>query len=227
NIGARASDQAIQVDLTSGSPVVTGLNPMAFERAWGNSTVLPSGEIFVSGGSSRENQLQDLGYTAELWSPATKSFRPLVPATKARLYHSTALLLPDATVLVGGGGSPGPQTNLNAEIYYPPYLFNENGGRADRPSITSGSEEQAYGQNGKFGVSGKVSKVVLIKTGAVTHSFDFDQRFIDLSFTKKGDSIEARMPATSNVATPGFYHLFILNNFGVPSVSKIISLSNR
>ncbi|RYZ49328.1 MAG: DUF1929 domain-containing protein, partial [Proteobacteria bacterium] len=227
NIGARASDQAIQVDLTSGSPVVTGLNPMAFERAWGNSTVLPSGEIFVSGGSSRENQLQDLGYTAELWSPATKSFRPLVPATKARLYHSTALLLPDATVLVGGGGSPGPQTNLNAEIYYPPYLFNESGGRADRPSITSGSEEQAYGQNGKFGVSGKVSKVVLIKTGAVTHSFDFDQRFIDLSFTKKGDSIEAKMPATSNVATPGFYHLFILNNFGVPSVSKIISLSNR
>jgi hypothetical protein len=227
NIGARASDQAIQVDLNSGNPVVSRLNPMAFERAWGNSTVLPSGEVFVSGGSARENQMQDLGYTAELWSPASKSFRPLLPNTKARLYHSTSLLLPDASVLVGGGGAPGPQTNLNAEIYYPPYLFNEKGARADRPSITSGSEEQSYGTSAKFGVSGKVSKVVLIKTGAVTHSFDFDQRFINLSFTKKGDLIETKMPDNSKVATPGFYHLFVLNNFGVPSVSKIISLSNN
>jgi hypothetical protein len=200
---------------------------MAYERAWANSTVLPSGEIFVSGGSSRENQMQNIAYTAELWNPQDKSFRPLVAESKARLYHSTALLLPDATVLVGGGGAPGPQTNLNAVIYYPPYLFNENGGRAERPSITSGDEIQAYGQNAKFGVSGKVSKVVLIKTGAVTHSFDFDQRFIDLGFTKKGNTIEVKMPAHSRIATPGFYHLFILNNFGVPSVSKMISLSTN
>ena len=44
----------------------------------------------------------------------------------ARLYHSGALLLPDATVLIAGGGAPGPLVNLNAEIYYPPYLFDEH-----------------------------------------------------------------------------------------------------
>ena len=44
-----------------------------------------------------------------------------------RLYHSAALLLPDATVLTLGGGANGPQLNLNAEIYYPPYLFNADG----------------------------------------------------------------------------------------------------
>ncbi len=45
---------------------------------------------------------------------------------KPRLYHGNALLLPDATVLVFGGGAPAPTGvagNLNAEIYYPPYLF--------------------------------------------------------------------------------------------------------
>mmetsp|Transcript_28963 Transcript_28963/g.52409 ORF Transcript_28963/g.52409 Transcript_28963/m.52409 type:complete len:112 (+) Transcript_28963:1028-1363(+) len=37
--------------------------------------------------------------------------------------HSTAILLPDATMLVGGGGRPGPVVNENVEIYSPPYLF--------------------------------------------------------------------------------------------------------
>ncbi len=27
-----------------------------------------------------------------------------------------------------GGGSPGPQSNPNAEIYYPPYLYDASGG---------------------------------------------------------------------------------------------------
>jgi hypothetical protein len=34
-------------------------------------------------------------------------------------HHSEAILLPDATVLVGGGGRPGPVVNENVEIYSP------------------------------------------------------------------------------------------------------------
>ena len=41
--------------------------------------------------------------------------------------------MPDASVLVAGGGAPGPQNNTNMEIYYPPYLYNAAGGFATRP----------------------------------------------------------------------------------------------
>ncbi len=57
------------------------------------------------------------------------------PRPRARLYHSTAVLMPDASVLVAGGGAPGPQNNTNIEIYYPPYLYNAAGGFATRPVI--------------------------------------------------------------------------------------------
>ena len=34
-------------------------------------------------------------------------------------HHSEAILLPDATVLVGGGARPGPVVNENVAIYSP------------------------------------------------------------------------------------------------------------
>ena len=88
-----------------------------------------------TGGSAVENQLNGVSNVAEIWNPATGTWTQGATGTHARLYHSFALLLPDATVLVGGGGAPGPLKNLNAEIYYPPYLFDASGQRAARPGI--------------------------------------------------------------------------------------------
>ena len=66
---------------------------------------------------------------------------------KDRLYHSTSLLLPDGSVLTAGGGAPGPVTNLNAEIYYPPYLFKKDGSgqpaSPDDPRFTRGVARQS------------------------------------------------------------------------------------
>ncbi|MBC7531892.1 MAG: DUF1929 domain-containing protein [Oligoflexus sp.] len=224
DIGSRASDQAIQVNINSGKPVVSRLNPMAFDRTWVSATILPSAEVLITGGSAFENKLQDTALTAELWSPVTESFRPLSSSPIARLYHSTSLLLPDATVLIGGGGAPGPLTNLNAEIFYPPYLFKADGSLATRPSIVRATGHEDYGHTSNMGVDGTISKVAMIKTGAVTHSFDFEQRFISLSFNRQGNSINVKMPANSNLATPGFYHIFAIDPQGVPSLSRIVSL---
>ena len=68
------------------------------------------------------NQLTGVAYQVEIWDPATGHWTAGASAAVPRLYHSNALLLTDATVLTGGGGAPGPLANLNAEIYYPPYL---------------------------------------------------------------------------------------------------------
>ncbi len=68
--------------------------------------------------------------------------RPLANGASApaasiyRGYHSTAILMQNGTLLSAGGGAPGPFSNQNAEIYYPPYLFTSvNGqvGLAPRP----------------------------------------------------------------------------------------------
>jgi galactose oxidase len=68
-----------------------------------------------------------------------------------RGYHSSAVLLPNGAGFTAGGGTPGPVTNFNAEIYYPPYLFaaqNVGSVLAKRPTIISiSSNRAAYNDN--------------------------------------------------------------------------------
>ncbi|RYZ57390.1 MAG: DUF1929 domain-containing protein [Proteobacteria bacterium] len=226
NLGARASDGAIHVDINGAAPVVTQMTPMAFDRIWVSATVLPNGEVLMTGGSAYDNQLQDTALTAEMWNPTTKTFRPLASTPIARMYHSTSLLLPDATVLIGGGGAPGPLINLNAEIYSPPYLFDANGNAAARLTIGRSTSREDYNHlsNISWTGAGTVAKAAMIRTGAVTHSNDMEQRFIPLNFVVRGNTVDVRMPANANLAPPGYYHIFLLNAAGVPSVSKIVSL---
>ena len=85
--------------------------------------------------------------SAEIWDPKTGKWKKLAKAAVDRCYHSTAVLLPDATVLNAGGGEYSPNndgnpnpvadTHHDAQIFSPPYLFLANGMRADRPVITS------------------------------------------------------------------------------------------
>ncbi len=73
-----------------------------------------------------------------------------------------------------------------------------------------------------------VSRVTLVKTGAVTHSFNMDQRFMELPFTDQGGgTLQVNAPETSlaAAATPGYYLLFVIDNNGVPSVGQIVAIN--
>lgn len=226
---AEGSNQAITVDINGGNPVVQDAPNMAKRRVWANSTVLPTGEVLITGGSAFENRLVDPAQTAEIWNPNTRQFRQVATAATPRLYHSIGLLLPDATVLIAGGGAPGPLNNLNGEIYYPPYLFDGNGNLAQRLTIGNMANKFAYNANVNvpyFG-AGQVKRVTLIRTGAVTHSFDVGQRFLELPFTQQNGAVEVIMPNSPNIAPPGYYMLYLINEAGVPSVSKIIGLNGQ
>ena len=75
-------------------------------------------------------------FAAESWNPATERWTTLASATVPRLYHSTALLLPDGRVLTGGGdGHP------EVEVFSPPYLF-----KGARPVMSAVPASMGYGQ---------------------------------------------------------------------------------
>jgi hypothetical protein len=152
-----------------------------------NATMLPDGRVLVTGGTSGTcSQETDENYAvrdAEIWNPGTGQWTYAGTMQNARLYHSVALLLPDARVLVAGGGEGGSCTSqdfpvhMNAEIYSPSYLF--QGGT--RPVITGvtapsygndGDPEVGYNDQLSFTVNinaTDISQVSLVRLPAVTH----------------------------------------------------------
>jgi galactose oxidase len=125
----------------SGQPVVQDIAPMHYPRQWANSLVLSDGQVLVTGGSTfADNNGPNAVYAAEIWNPKTGQWTVGANAANYRGYHSATALLPDGTVLSMGGGGPGPVSNFNAEIYYPPYFFTKSGAGsvlATRPHIVS------------------------------------------------------------------------------------------
>ena len=223
-------NSAYVIDINGTDPVITEVeDPQQTGRILSNSVVLPDGKVMLVGGSGKWNVLADVPTRPELWDPTTESWSLMAPSSTARLYHSTVLLLKDGRVLVAGGGRPGPLTNTNAEIYSPPYLFNISG-EAARPKILSAPGEAPYGSEltVKHSATDTISRVTLIKTGAVTHSYNMEQRFIELDFTaaNTGSSVKVTLPNSPNIATPGFYYLHLLNAEGVPSQAHMIRISS-
>jgi large repetitive protein len=220
------SNGAVVIDITSGAPVVTPTQPMSTRRQWVSATVLPDGRVVATGGSSVENQMTGVNNSAEIWNPTTGQWTLGPSGARARLYHSVALLLPDASVLVAGGGAPGPLNNLHAEIYYPPYLYDSSGDFASRPVISTAPDIIDLGQNFQVGVgAADIRRVTLIRTGSVTHSVNMDQRFLELTFTASSGTLFVQAPASAADAPPGYYLLFALDARGVPSVGKIIRIN--
>jgi hypothetical protein len=220
---------AYVLDMTQTTPTWTQVASMAYPRTYHNSTLLPDGTVLVTGGcqSTDPVDVPHAVYPVELWSPATKTWKTLASMSTYREYHSVALLLPDARVLISGGGrsvlcpDTGGTDQLNAEFFEPPYLFN-----GPRPTITSAPAQLSYGQN--FTVqtpnAAQIATVSLIRFGAVTHAFNVGQRFLPLSFSAGSGSLTVTAPANSNLAPPGNYMLFILNTNGVPSIAAEVNI---
>ena len=250
-LSIRKDRVAIVVDITgTGEPVVTKIASLFKDRAYGSLTVLADGKVWANGGtfSPASNpkdpeqsrvELRDTNLDSEIWDPETNMWTATAKAQYARHYHSSALLLPDGSVMTAGGGSPGPETNLNGEIYYPPYLFNTNHAPAIRPtilSIVNGSNFSLtrIGWNRPMtittgeGARNKINRITLVRAGAATHTFNNETRFFELTIPplEVGTNVvTVSTPLNANEAPPGYYMVFMWNESGVPSVAKIIEIS--
>lgn len=226
-----ASNLATVIDFNDAAPVVTETAAMTYARRFPNSVVLPDGRVLVTGGTRvGNNGGADAVYAAEIWNPATGAWTLGASAAQIRVYHSATLMLANGTVLSTGGGAPGPVNNLNAELYYPPYLFRTVDGAAQlapRPRISSiSSLAFDHGSAVQLRMAGDapVARLVMLANGSVTHSFNSGQRFLEIPFTQNGASISATLPASASLAPPGYYQIVALDAAGVPSRGAIVSL---
>ena len=215
---------AYVLDMTATAPAWRQIASMAFPRAYHVMTILPDGNVLVTGGgrTTGDYDIAHAVYAAELWSPTTETWTTLGSMNAPRLYHGTALLLADGRVLVSGAGrSPGPSSldQENAEVFAPPYLF-----KGPRPTI--GSAPAKLGYNQTFVVqspdAGRIAKVALVGVGSMTHGLNMNQRYLPLNFTAGSGSLTVTAPANQNLAPPGYYLLFIVDTAGVPSVASFV-----
>lgn len=213
------------LDMNEPTPKWRQTSSMAHPRTFHNLTLLPDGTVLATGGgiTTDRGDLPGAVHTAELWSPTTEAWTPMARMQIPRLYHSTALLMPDGRVLtVGGGrfnGDASDPNQFSAEIYSPPYLF-----QGPRPTISAAPTATTYGTS--FAVltpdAGQIATVSLLRLGTVTHAFNTGQRFVPLTFTAVPGTLTVQAPANGNLAPPGYYLLFLLDQRGVPSIGAMV-----
>ena len=85
------------IDLNQAAPAWRLVPGMAYARRQMNATLLADGQVLVTDGTSGagfNDQSSAVRY-AELWNPSTETWSTMAIETAPRVYHSTALLLPD------------------------------------------------------------------------------------------------------------------------------------
>jgi hypothetical protein len=190
--------------------------------------ILPSGEIFFSGGTritgTDEEQQASAVFEGEIYEPGidwqsgqfdfnNEKWQKVEKAKVERHYHSVALLLPNGTVWTAGSNGPSPvgTRELRIEIFKPSYI------KPGRPVINACPKNIGYGF--EFYIEtpqyNNISRVALIRCGSCTHGFNPDQRYISLNFDKvqgQIDTLRVFSPPNSKIAPPGYYMLWIIDD---------------
>ncbi|KAF9528065.1 copper radical oxidase [Crepidotus variabilis] len=174
------------------------------------------------------------------WSSAGFSASPI-----PRLYHSSAILLPDGSVIVAGS-NPNPDVNLTtvfnteyrAEVFYPPYFSASN-----RPAPQNVPTKLSYGGSsfditlpatsytGSANDAADKTTVTIVRSGFTTHAMNMGQRYLQLNNTytvNKNGSITlhvAQLPPNPNLFQPGPAFLYVNIN-DIPSTGKYLIVGN-
>ncbi|KAF9567095.1 copper radical oxidase [Agrocybe pediades] len=176
------------------------------------------------GASNADNPaLQPVIYDPAAAAGSRFSSAGIPASTIPRMYHSTASLTPNGTVMLAGS-NPNDDvstkkypTEYRLEFYSPPYMAQP------RPTYTGLPSTVNY--NAKFTLnvqlpSGTTSVSVLIMDlGFATHGVHMDQRVVKLVATLSSDkqTLTVTGPPSARHYPPGPAYLYVVTNAGVPS----------
>ncbi|ORX38711.1 putative glyoxal oxidase precursor [Kockovaella imperatae] len=227
-------------------------------RSMGEFVILPDGNLWMGNGVGYGTA----GYGSDKWSigmsygqepvymPAL--YNPNAPAggrwnrtgltasSAERMYHSSAILLPDSSVFVSGSNPNADFTTeqwpsrTDAEKWYPWY-YNE-----PRPTLPSSAPTSLSYGGDAFNVTldtydqtaVESAHVVIIRGGFHTHAIGFGQRSLTLNSTYTVNQNTntsmlhvAQMPNNPALFQPGPAMMFLVVN-GVPSMANWIMVGN-
>jgi hypothetical protein len=247
-----ATRNAEIIDLGEPTPTWRVTTPMANGRVMPDSVLLPDGTVLVVGGGRYGKSGGLLAHFAsvelggepdkgaldpvlepELYDPATKTWRALCRKPIGRLYHTTAMLLPDGRVIVAGHDGalnmePYDRSRYELELFSPPYLFAPDGSPARRPVLSSAPGSINYGRRFDATVSEHIRSAALIRPSALTHQINPEQRYVGLGIDDQDASgaLVIAAPPDANVAPPGWYLLFVVGDSGTPSVGSWVHVES-
>ncbi|MDD9381284.1 galactose oxidase early set domain-containing protein [Streptomyces sp. ZAF1911] len=250
--------QPYRLDLTGWQPGAsagswdwkpTGPRAIQQRRMHANATILPTGEILLTGGIN--DKPLDIPepppppdikavHTPELYNPYLDKWTvldgPEERLDPPRNYHSVALLMPDGRVWSAGGNDNAATSDADA---VPPHDDRRNldiglfepwyHGHPDRPYITAAPSLACPGETiaVETTFASQIDRVVLVRCGSSTHSFNPDQRLVELAFEYVGGrALRVRMAPDNHILPPGPYLLFTLKELhgtpGLPSTGADI-----
>lgn len=222
---------------------------MPARRVMGDMVLLPTADVCVINGAQAGSQ--GWGYASQpaltpaVYEPGARAWRLQAPAAVPRMYHSVAVLLPDARLLLAGSNthelytfSGAFPTELRIEAFSPDYL---DGDAARRRPAVLGSPAGSFTYGQAFTVTLRLAaagadaalQLSLVSAPFVTHSFAQGQRLVSLPVTSVVQAgagagagavvVTTVAPPNGNVAPAGYYMLFAVAQ-GVPSTAVWLHL---
>jgi len=271
NIPASKDSQRLTPEPTDGSPVTyVQDDDLPIGRTMGQFIALPDGTFLLVNGAQNGTAgyakmtkttpteampfgeslasgpvLQPAIYDPEAPAGSRWSTANLGSSTIPRMYHSSALLLPDGSVMIAGSNpnidyNPNAHfpTTYTAEYFYPPYFSSKT-----RPEPQNIPDTLSYGGNyfditipptsysGSANDAANNTKIWLIRPGFTTHAMNMGQRMLQLNHTYTvyaNGTISlhvSQVPPNPNLLPPGPCMVFVAIN-RIPSVGKFVIVGN-
>ncbi|RSH80521.1 uncharacterized protein EHS24_009101 [Apiotrichum porosum] len=218
---------------------------LLFVNGAGTGTAGYGTDTWAVGHSYADNP-QYQSYYLDKSKPAGQRWSKAATSKIARMYHSSAVLLPDGSVAVAGS-NPNPDyipnngtytyfTDSSIEIFYPDYYDKSRPKPSGMPSTITYGGDYFNVTLTKADLGGKTLNInntnaVIIRTGFSTHSMNMGQRHVELmtSFTTTDDGGAvlhvAQMPPNPAILVPGPALFFIVVD-GVPSNASWITVGD-
>ncbi|WVO17686.1 hypothetical protein L204_105384 [Cryptococcus depauperatus] len=260
NVTAVPADQTcVRINPDDADPQYEDDDAMPEGRSMGQFVLLPDGSMWMGNGvamgtAGYGDDKYSIGQSygqSPIYMPAVYNYLApqgsrwnrtgLSASSNERMYHSTAVLLPDSSILIAGSNPNRDFTNdqwrsrTDSEKWYP-WFYNEERPQYDGlpKSLSYGGDSFNLTMAGTDQTKAQNTKVVVIRGGFNTHAMGFGQKFIELqtSYTvdlNSGNTTVhvSQLPGNPGptLFQPGPAMLFVVVN-GVPSIGEFVMIGN-